>query len=141
VPHDRDRSRHRFTDRFVCVVAADHPLAQCVSVSLSRYLRWPHLSIDIGQPVAVVMPYHARGSSILPGTELIVTVPARLVAEFADSSHVRVLDVPRELGEVQFHAVWHPRVDDDPAHSWLRQVVSEAAAPPTTSSRRARNRG
>jgi DNA-binding transcriptional LysR family regulator len=152
---DRYRSRHLFTDRFVCVVAADHPLAQRASVSLSQYLRWPHLSIDIGQPgvdlaleahdaarrVAVVMPYHALGSSILPGTELILTVPARLVAQFADSSRVRVLDAPRELGEVQFRAVWHPRVDDDPSHSWLRQVVSTVAAPATTSFRRAKNRG
>lgn len=152
---DRYRSLHLFTDRFVCVVAADHPLARRTSVSLSQYLRWPHLSIDIGQPgvdralearditrrVAVVMPYHALGSSILPGTELILTAPARLVAQFADPPRVRVLDAPRELGEVQFRAVWHPRVDGDPSHSWLRQLVSAVAAPPATSPRRAKNRG
>ncbi len=142
----RYRSQHLFTDRLVCVVAAEHPLAQRTSVSLSQYLRWPHLSIDIGQPgvdraleardtarrVAVVMPYHVLGSSILPGTDLVLTVPARLVSQFADSSRTRVLDAPRELGDVQFYAVWHPRVDQDPSHSWLRRVVHTVAgaAPP-----------
>jgi DNA-binding transcriptional LysR family regulator len=139
----RYNSQHLFTDRFACVVAADHPLAQRSSrLSLSQYLRWPHVSIDIGQPgldrslealdtarrVAVVMPYHVVSPSILPGTELILTVPARLVSQFADLSRVRVLDAPRELGAVQFHAVWHPRVDEDPSHVWLRGIVRGVAA-------------
>jgi DNA-binding transcriptional LysR family regulator len=47
---ERYSSQHLFTDQFVCVVAAEHPLAQHASVSLSQYLRWPHLSIDLSQP-------------------------------------------------------------------------------------------
>ena len=87
-------------------------------------------ALDTARRVAVVMPYHVVGShqSILPGTQLILTVPARLVAQFADLSRVRVLDAPRELGAVQFHAVWHPRVDEDPSHMWLRGIVRSVAA-------------
>jgi DNA-binding transcriptional LysR family regulator len=87
------------------------------------------------------MPYHVLGSSILPGTELILTVPARLVSQFADSSRVRVLDAPRELGDVQFHAVWHPRLDEDPSDRWLRQVVNTVATPPPAHRRRAKISG
>ena len=39
-----------------------------------------------------------------------------------------------ELGGVQFQAVWHPRLDDDPSYSWLRQVVSTISAEAATSS-------
>jgi DNA-binding transcriptional LysR family regulator len=138
---DRYRSQHLFSDRFVCVVAAEHPLAQRTSVSLSQYVRWPHLSIDVGQPwveqaleardtsrhVAVVMPYHVLGPNILPGTDLVLTVPARVVSQFADSRRIRVLDAPRQLGVVQFYAVWHPRLDEDPSHIWLRQLVHAVA--------------
>jgi len=74
------------------------------------------------------MRYHVVGSSILPGTELTLTVPSRLVSQFADSSRVRVLEAPRELGAVQFHAGWHPRVDEDPSHLWLRGIVRGVAA-------------
>jgi DNA-binding transcriptional LysR family regulator len=133
-------SLHLFTDRFVCVVAAEHPLAARASVSLAQYLRWPHVGIDLGQPsldqalkardvrrrVAVVVPYHVVGTAVLPGTQLVLTVPARQVEHIAGSAPVRVLRAPRELGDVQFCAVWHPRVDDDPAHRWLRQVVRAA---------------
>jgi DNA-binding transcriptional LysR family regulator len=140
----RYRSQHLFTDQFACVVAADHPLAQRKSVSLAQYLRWPHLDIDIGQPgldrilesleasrrIAVVMPYLVLATSILPGTELVLTVPDRLAAQFADPTQVRVLNAPRELGELHFYAVWHPRVDEDPFHRWLRQLVHNVAAPP-----------
>ena len=150
---DRYRSQHLFTDRFVCVVAADHPLAQRKSVSLPQYLRWPHVSIDIGRPgidgalgvretprrVAVSLPYNVLGSSILPGTELVLTVPARLAAQFADSDRTRVLDAPRELGKVPFYAVWHPRVDEDPSHSWLRGIVRTVAGLPHTQRPRRRS--
>jgi DNA-binding transcriptional LysR family regulator len=151
----RYRSQHLFTDRFACVVAADHPLAQRKSVSLAQYLRWPHVSIDIGQPgldrilesldasprIAVVMPYLVLGTSVLPGTELVLTVPARLASQFAEPTHTRVLSAPRELGELQFYAVWHPRVDEDRSHGWLRQLVHTVAAAPTTHRRGARMGG
>jgi hypothetical protein len=85
-------------------------------------------ALDTARRVAVVMPYHVVGSRILPGTELILTVPSRLVSPFADSSRVRVLQAPRELGAVQFHAVRHPRVNEDPSHLWLGGIVRDVAA-------------
>jgi DNA-binding transcriptional LysR family regulator len=145
---ERYRSQHLFTDRYVCVVDATHPLTQRTSVSLSQYLRWPHLVIDIGPPgidraletrgtprrIAVTLPYSSPAARILPGTELVLTVPARLVPHFADPTRTRVLDAPRELRELadlQFYSVWHPRLDDDPSHRWLRRIVAAAPTPPT----------
>jgi len=146
----RYRSRHLFTDRYVCVVDAEHPLAQRTSVSLRQYLRWPHLVFDIGRSggidraletrgtprrIAVSMPYGTLAARILPGTELVLTFPARLVSHFADPARTRVLDAPRELRELadlQFYSVWHPRLDDDPSHSWLRRIVAAAATPAPT---------
>ncbi|WAC91803.1 LysR family transcriptional regulator [Mycobacterium sp. Aquia_213] len=141
VAPERYCSQHLFSDGFVCVVAAEHPLANQTSVSLSTYLRWPHLSIDIGQQwidraleplgvtrrVAVSMPYFALAPSILPGTDLVLTVPARVAHNNADPAQTRILAAPRELTELEFYAVWHPRFDQDPSHSWLREVVRSAA--------------
>lgn len=141
VPPERYCSEHLFSDRFVCVVAAEHPLAGQTSVSLSTYLRWPHLTIDIGQPwidraleplgvtrrVAVSMPYFALAPSILPGTDLLLTVPERVARRNADPAQTRILAAPRELSQLEFYAVWHPRFDQDPSHSWLRGVVRRAS--------------
>ena len=38
---------------------------------------------------------------------------------------------PSELGDLEFYAVWHPRLDDNPSHRWLRDNE-----PKTQSSRR-----
>ncbi|OBH14322.1 LysR family transcriptional regulator [Mycobacterium sp. E3247] len=138
---DRYCSTQFFTDQFVCVVAADHPLAAETAVSLSAYLRWPHVDIALDQPwieraleahdakrrIAVRMPYFAPGPNMLPGTELILTVPAQLARAIADPAQTRVLTAPPELGELRSAAVWHPRLDQDPSHRWLRQVVSAIA--------------
>lgn len=141
VAPERYCSQLLFNDRFVCVVAAEHPLADQASVSLSTYLRWPHLAIDIGRPwidralealggkrrVAVSMPYFALAPSILPGTDLVLTLPARVAHKNADPAQTRILPAPREFTELEFYAVWHPRFDQDPSHSWLREVVRTAA--------------
>lgn len=141
VAPERYCSQLLFTDRFVCVVATDHPLADQASVSLSTYLRWPHLTVDIGQPwidraleplgiarrVAVSMPYFALAPSILPGTDLLLTVPERVARKNADPARTSILAAPRELTDLEFYAVWHPRFDQDPAHSWLREMVRTAS--------------
>jgi hypothetical protein len=49
-----------------------------------------------------------------------------------------VLNAPRELGDLQFYPVWHPRLDKDPSHTWLRQVVRNVAGIPTSRRRRAK---
>jgi hypothetical protein len=36
------------------------------------------------------------------------------VPHFADPARTRVLGAPRELGDLQFYAVWHPRLDGLP---------------------------
>jgi DNA-binding transcriptional LysR family regulator len=141
VAPERYCSQHLFRDHFVCLVSAGHPLADQKSVSLSTYLRWPHLAVEIGQPwidraleplgvtrrIAVSMPYFALAPSILPGTDLVLTVPARLAHQYADPARTHILAAPRELIELEFYAVWHPRFDQDPSHRWLREVVRAAS--------------
>lgn len=141
VPPDRYRRQLLFTDRYVCVVGSDHPLAQRDSMTLTEYLRLPHVAIELGHPgvdriaqalgavrrIAVRLPYHVLAASLLPGTDLILTVPAGLVPLLANSTSTHTLAAPTELDELDFYAAWHPRYDNDPAHRWLREVVSAAA--------------
>jgi DNA-binding transcriptional LysR family regulator len=58
------RSRELFSDRFVCVVADDHPLADRTALTLPEYLRCRHLAIDItdGRQPAIDHALAARGT-------------------------------------------------------------------------------
>ena len=38
-----------------------------------------------------------------------------------------MVEPPIELAEFRYIQVWHPRMDSDPAHLWLRRMFAEAA--------------
>jgi DNA-binding transcriptional LysR family regulator len=142
---DHLRSERLFTDRFVCLVAAGHPLAGRESLDLDEYLGCRHLIIDLvdgrqpaidrvlgahGTPrrAGLTLPVHATGPLALVGTDLVLTMPGRLVGIYAGTGAVRVLDAPPEIDTMAYSMTWHPRLDFDPVHRWLRDTVREVAA-------------
>jgi DNA-binding transcriptional LysR family regulator len=138
------RTEELFTDRFVCVVARDHPLAGRPALTLDDYLACRHVVIDVtagrqpaidrilagrGTPrrIASILPFHAVAPLTLPGTALMVTLPASLLPSLAGRDRITVLGAPPEIETLSYRMTWHPRVDSDPGHRWLRDVVRTAA--------------
>ncbi len=39
---------------------------------------------------------------------------------------MKILQPPAEMKGVPYLMIWHPRLDSDAAHSWLRSVVRSA---------------
>jgi len=62
------------------------------------------------------------------GTDLIATVPRPLIAGWADDSAISITRPPEELVLISGVLIWHPRLDSDPAHRWLRSVIRAAAS-------------
>jgi DNA-binding transcriptional LysR family regulator len=61
-------------------------------------------------------------------SDLIALVPRSSLGNFlvkanAATLGVRSLEIPVRMPEVSISAMWHPRVDADPAHRWLRHAV------------------
>lgn len=146
-PPPRYRVEELFSDRFVCVVAADHSLAARRSVTLSQYLRWPHLAIDIEagmQPgvdpvlrslgvsrrIEVTTPFHVTAPAALPGSDLVLTFPSRLLSWATGGGATRVIPAPPDIPPFHIYAVWHPRMDADPWHRWLRQTLRAVTTSP-----------
>ncbi|MEV6850086.1 LysR family transcriptional regulator [Actinoplanes sp. NPDC051411] len=140
------RTVELFTDRFVCLVALDHPLAGRTALTLDDYLSCRHVVIDVtagtqpaidrvlaarGTPrdVASILPFHTVAPLTLPGTALMVTLPSLLVPSLAGGDRLSVVPAPPEIETLSYRMAWHPRVDSDPGHRWLRSVVRNAAAP------------
>ena len=65
-------------------------------------------------PSALLAPNAVRGS------ELAAVVPKRLVTEQDDS--IDVIELPFEPPTFGVLISWHQRLDDDPAHIWLRNM-------------------
>lgn len=61
----------------------------------------------------------------MPGTRLVATLPRRLVAQYGDDPQRRIVAAPIQIEQLPCLMVWHPRLDDDPAHRWLRDIVRQ----------------
>ena len=65
-------------------------------------------------------------------TDLIASVPERHTGSLRAGMHSFPLPVP--MPEITVSLLWHPRLDADPAHRWLRGCVREVCAEQLTKS-------
>lgn len=141
------RQQTLLTDDYVCLVRRGHPLARRKRVRIDDYAAHGHLAYTpigfVPRPMSEAVPGLASASGIrasipyllaLPevvrATDLVATVPRRLLSAPIDLRDVVTLEAPPELPPVVESLWWHPRFDADPAHQWLRKQVHEALATP-----------
>lgn len=131
-----------FTDDTVCVVDRDHPVQE--RFSLDEYVAARHVVVT---PLAQEQPLverwlqnhgrrrtaalrvtHFSASTVaLPGTALVATIPRRLTEVQDVGPRLRVVEAPEEFDALAYGMVWHERLDADPRHGWLREMVRAAA--------------
>jgi DNA-binding transcriptional LysR family regulator len=138
------RSELLFEDQFVCLMSATNPLADRDALTLQDFLDAAHVMVDVlrGEQSAVdrrlaelghrresalSVPYHTAAVLAVPGTHLVATLPARLLSTLDDPA-LRVVAAPPEVAPMPYLMTWHPRIDDDPAQRWLRDLVRMVAA-------------
>ncbi len=146
-PPERIRSETLFVDEYVCLVRRGHKLARRKRLTLADYGEHQHLS---NTPVSFVprtmadsrygfgaregirasLPYLLALPAIVRSTDLVATAPRRLLEAPVSFDGVLVIDAPRELPKVEHSIWWHPRFDGDPAHTFLRELLRDAAAAP-----------
>lgn len=137
------RSRQLLTDRFVCVVRRDHA-GVGKRLSLEQFVALPHIQVaPRGKPggyiddvlrskgrtrtVARAVPYFMTALQLVAETDYVLTVSERLAARFAVPLGLRLFEAPVELQPYALSLVWHPRVDADAGHRFLRDVFARAA--------------
>ncbi|MCU0308971.1 MAG: LysR substrate-binding domain-containing protein, partial [Thermoleophilia bacterium] len=139
------RAQALFRDRLIGVVRAGHPLA-AAPVTRPRYLAGRHIAVardgmrqwpvdealealGTGRDVATVVGGFATAVGLARASDLIATVPERHTAELREG--MQAFALPFDTPDFTVSLMWHPRLDADPAHRWLRGVVREvcAAAP------------
>jgi DNA-binding transcriptional LysR family regulator len=138
------RTRALFRDRFVGVVRAGHPLADG-DITAVRYAACRHVSVSrrgrergaidaalaqlgLERPVAVMVGSFATAIALARASDLVANVPERHTARLRDGMHTFGLPVPTP--PVTVSMLWHPRMEADPAHRWLRRWVYDVCAGP-----------
>lgn len=135
-----------FEDRLVGVVTAGHPLARG-RVTANRYAGAGHILIlrrglhsgaidaamratGLDRQVVAIVSGFATALALARETQLVATVPERHTAGLRKGMHT--FPLPLDITPIMVSMLWHPRMDGDVAHRWLRTCVREVCAPGRT---------
>jgi len=138
------RTQLLFRDRFVGVARIGHPLL--AGVTPARYAACDHIvasrnadftgpvddaleKLGLRRAIRVVVPGYPDAMRIARHSDLIALVPRSCLgnspaSEHAATSGLESFELPVSTPEITISAMWHPRVDADPAHRWLRDTVT-----------------
>lgn len=137
-------SRALFQDRLVGVVRAQHPLATG-KITAARYAASQHVTVSrqmlergpiddalhalgLERESAIVVGGFSSALALAGASDLVATVPERHTASLRAGMHSFPLPVSTPKFTVSM--LWHPRLDSDPVHRWLRRCIRDACTSP-----------
>jgi len=136
------RAQALFHDRFAVVVRRGHRLAKG-ALSAARYAAGRHIrvarpgqdlspvdealaAVGLQRQTPVTVGGYATALMLVRSSDLIATVPERHTGVLRKG--LVTLALPFAMEEVAISLLWHPRMDADPAHRWLRGCLRAACA-------------
>lgn len=129
-----------FQERYVVMARRNHPATRD-GLTLETFLRVSHIAylpmaashhtleatldrefaqLGVRRHVAVQMAHSLGLSSVVAGTDLVVTIPSRLGQAFSDMADVELFELPLNVPRIDIKQFWHARFHQDPAIQWLR---------------------
>jgi DNA-binding transcriptional LysR family regulator len=136
-------SRLLYRERYVVAVRRQHPLARGGGMTVERFCNYDHILVSptgesfegpadralarlrLRRKVRYSVPNFLLIPEILQTDDFVALVPSRLLRE--NDKRLAVLKPPMEISGFDVIAVWHPRVDKDIAHRWLRNRLVKTA--------------
>lgn len=133
------RAQALFSDRYVAVTRAGHPLVRqgmtaAGFASAGHVVTWRE-GIDLGgiddrlaeaglaRDIAVTVDGFSAALALARASDLVATVPERHTEAMRQGMPTFAL--PVAAPEFTISLLWHPRLDGDPAHRWLRNSVRD----------------
>lgn len=141
------RTQTLFRDRFVGVVRPGHPLSHG-EITASRYADGRHISVSRRGPgqgpidealqqlgleraIVTIVGGFSAALALARASDLIATVPERHTGNLRTGMYS--FPLPVSTPDITVSLLWHPRLDADPAHRWLRSCVREVCVAQLTS--------
>jgi DNA-binding transcriptional LysR family regulator len=135
-----------FRDRFVAVVRQGHPLLAEPEVTAERYAACDHVvtsrhgrtvgpvddalaAMGLARNTAVVVPSFGTALSVAAATDMVALIPSAYFEHLRAQGTLRSFPLPVPTQQITVSQMWHPRLDRDPAHRWLRAMVLEVCRP------------
>lgn len=138
------RTRALFRDRFVGVVRMGHVLSHG-DVTAESYANCRHVlvsrrgfvrgaidevldSLGLEREIATIVGGFSSALALARSSDLVASVPERHTGNLRAGMHTFALPMPTQ--EITVSMIWHPRMDADPVHRWLRAIVLDTCQKP-----------
>lgn len=133
------RAQTLYRDRIIGVVRQGHELSQG-EITPARFAAGSHILISqqgvgkgfidealeplgLKREIATIVESFSAALALARGSDLIATVPEKHVGKLKAGLHGFAL--PVATPEITISLLWHPRLDADPAHRWLRACIRD----------------
>ena len=143
------RVRALFRDRFIGVVRMGHALTKG-KITASRYAAGRHVLVSrrgleegpidealkrlgLQREIVTIVGGFSTALALARAGDLIASVPERHTGNLRAGMHG--FPLPVSTPQITVSLLWHPRLDADPAHRWLRGCVRDACTEPLTGKR------
>jgi DNA-binding transcriptional LysR family regulator len=143
-----------FRDRFIGAVRKGHALSRG-KVTAARYAAGRHIGVSrrgsekglidealaplgLQREIAVIVGGFSAALALARDSDLIASVPERHTGNLRAGMHS--FSLPVSTPEITVSLLWHPRLDADLAHRWLRSCVREVCGAGTASASSPRRR-
>jgi DNA-binding transcriptional LysR family regulator len=138
------RAQALFRDRYVGVVRVGHPLSQG-EMTPARFAAAKHVHVSrrdndkgpiddalvgmgLQRQIATIVGGFSAALALVRASDLVACVHERHTGVLYEGMHSFALPLP--IAPFTVSLLWHPRLDGDPAHRWLRGCVRGACAEP-----------
>lgn len=142
-PPDNLVVQHLMDEGLSCVVRAGHPQVGD-RLTKQQYEQLKHVNVlppgrlraglfqalerqGLHREVAVSVTHFLAIPEMVAVTDYCATLPNQICRRLANDPRLKVLPAPVDLGTFPVQMAWHVRYRHDPAHQWLRALISEVA--------------
>jgi DNA-binding transcriptional LysR family regulator len=136
------RTRRLLRDRYVGVCRHGHPLLGGRRISVGRWAASAHVATarngetagpvdtalaarNLQRKILMVVPSYTSAMQLARYSDLLAVVPHSCLGNTFTPGHAAAnglesFELPVATPAFHVSAIWHPRLDQDPAHRWLR---------------------
>jgi DNA-binding transcriptional LysR family regulator len=131
-----------FEEEFVCVVARESSYSG--RLTLQQYLEASHIGVTIFGGTQTIPEKRLAAAGLkrhcpvwvscfsnaiqsVAGTKLIATVPKRIGVYEDHNPALKIVKPPKIMTGFSYLMAWHPRMNTDAAHLWLRNAIQQVA--------------
>ncbi len=135
------RGQTLYEERFVGVARVGHPLLQTDPVTLEGYLAWGHVvssrsgrfagpvdlaleALGLSREVKLIVPSFPAVIAVAAASDLLGLIP-RFSHLVGVPGETETFELPVATPKITIAQTWHPRMDADPVHQWLRALIFE----------------